>query len=415
MSDALNKNKGSFIETVLIIVMLYMSGSIFFVSFYYSQCCILIFVFMTAVYIMHGGLRQMSKNVVFSIILLALCILTVIIINNTDKYYSYIAVFLQLLMAAEFAEIYGFERFKKLYVKIISVFAVVSLIGYAITVLRPTVMLLFPKTDGEASLDYYNAIIHVFASARGYSRFVPFLRNSGIFWEPGAYQAFLNLGILFFLDDLNPDDLNRKSLFGFFCMILAVLTTFSTTGYILLFILLLSYIKKTSFLWKRNTVIFIAVIIGFALFLVFINKRGLGFDFMGQKITDEISDKTYGSRLDLSDISIIVERPLGFLGISFETFSGQYGGAANSILNTAICLGLPFTVILIFWYCCFASKCFEGKSLVAIVFLTAVFLTESLIWRPVFLILAWYGAIYKPLQQTDLSGEKNENINSKLC
>lgn len=185
MSDALNKNKGSFIETVLIIAMLYMSGSIFFVSFYYSQCCILIFVFMTAVYIMHGGLRQMSKNVVFSIILLALCILTVIIINNTDKYSSYIAVFLQLLMAAEFAEIYGFERFKKIYVKIISVFAVVSLIGYAITVLSPTVMLLFPKTDGDASLDYYNAIIHVFASARGYSRFVPFLRNSGIFWEPG--------------------------------------------------------------------------------------------------------------------------------------------------------------------------------------------------------------------------------------
>ena len=56
-----------------------------------------------------------------------------------------------------------------------------------------------------------------------------FERNNGVFWEPGAFQAFLNLGIAIAL--LLPGLRHRGVAVSILLAVLA--TTFSTTGYIL--------------------------------------------------------------------------------------------------------------------------------------------------------------------------------------
>jgi hypothetical protein len=61
-----------------------------------------------------------------------------------------------------------------------------------------------------------------------------FLRNSGMFWEPGVFSNYLILAILFVLPCLK--DINK---FKFFIIVFTVVTTFSTSGYIILFTIFL--------------------------------------------------------------------------------------------------------------------------------------------------------------------------------
>lgn len=61
-------------------------------------------------------------------------------------------------------------------------------------------------------------------------------RNCGAFWEPGMYAVFLNLALLINLYVNNTKILSVKNL----SFITATITTFSTTGYIVLFIIIIS-------------------------------------------------------------------------------------------------------------------------------------------------------------------------------
>ena len=63
------------------------------------------------------------------------------------------------------------------------------------------------------------------------------IRNGGIFWEPGVYQIFLNLAVLF---ELFIEERPRKRYLFAYCV--ALLSTFSTTGYIAFFWMILMYI-----------------------------------------------------------------------------------------------------------------------------------------------------------------------------
>ena len=60
-------------------------------------------------------------------------------------------------------------------------------------------------------------------------------RNSGMFWEAGAFACYICLAFLFYLGSIKM--LFKKHLFKVVVILLALITTYSTTGYIVLFIL----------------------------------------------------------------------------------------------------------------------------------------------------------------------------------
>ena len=78
-------------------------------------------------------------------------------------------------------------------------------------------------------------------------------RNAGMFWEPGILQAYLN--ILFFLE-LSFFNKNRVLLF---LIIIAIISTYSTTGLFLLIIQLIYFTQKN----YKNTLapIFFAILV----------------------------------------------------------------------------------------------------------------------------------------------------------
>lgn len=385
-----NSKSKNLIFGLLITLLIYMSGSVFFTSFNYSQACLLVFSVVMFFYFTNEHKNILSNQIVVHFLLFVAFMLLTILLSAVTNYSSYIAIFLQLVMSYAFIAICDFDDFKKIYVKIMLILAVVSLPCFLIILINPTFMLLFPKTVGQVSTDYYNAIIYVFQSAKGFSYFVPFQRNNGIFWEPGAYQAFLNLALLFLFSDYNEDSNKKYYIISIFIFSLTIITTGSTTGILLLLFIVFSNFNKLNLIFsKRPLLMFLLVIAAFAI-IIYINREGLVLDTLLKKISNEFSNGTFLSRVDIFDINILLN-PSSWLGMSFEKFSAQYGGAANSILHTAICLGIPFTTILLSMYYKFSRRVFENSSFVMVISLIIIFSSESLIWRPLFLILAWYG------------------------
>lgn len=103
-------------------------------------------------------------------------------------------------------------------------------------------------------------------------------RNSGMFWEPGAFAGYIVAVLLLFAN--HPEQLFRQYRRHFLILTLTLLTTTSTTGYVTYLFLLLCYILKGS---KNKLYAFL--IIGFvAAASVFAFMK---LDFLGQKIQKE--------------------------------------------------------------------------------------------------------------------------------
>jgi len=125
-------------------------------------------------------------------------------------------------------------------------------------------------------------------------------RNSGPFWEPGAYAVFLNIAFLFNI--INTGKLfNRKNIL----FIAAIITTFSTAGYIALAAIFGGYYTiKRGFLNKVLVVILV-------IFSGYLFSR---LEFLEKKINQniDIAEETTSSRFGsaLADYKLFVESPL---------------------------------------------------------------------------------------------------------
>ena len=138
------------------------------------------------------------------------------------------------------------------------------------------------------------------------------LRNCGPFWEPGAYQGFLNLAITLLILTNNIRD--KKFWINIAILIVTIITTFSTGGYIVLFfnLLLLIYMEKNV---SQFTKFFVCLFLLSLSISVFFNVN-----FMYEKIKDD------SNRLGVTSggLSPLINLILG------------YGYAAQSIANSKI-------------------------------------------------------------------------------
>lgn len=72
-------------------------------------------------------------------------------------------------------------------------------------------------------------------------------RNSGMFWEPGAFAGYLVLALLFLLANKNDRSVKKKTV-----LTIALLTTQSTTGYLAFFILIFIYVFQNKFIKNKH-------------------------------------------------------------------------------------------------------------------------------------------------------------------
>ena len=112
-----------------------------------------------------------------------------------------------------------------------------------------------------------------------------FTRNSGPFWEAGAFQGFILLALLMLLYDVDKGMIKGQRRKWFFLLfVITIMTTGSTTGYILLVAVLFTQWKQVKALFSElpSRMKYISVVLIVFTVVVFIVQSG------------NISEKFYG-------------------------------------------------------------------------------------------------------------------------
>ena len=225
------------------------------------------------------------------------------------------------------------------------------------------------------------------------------IRPNGFFFEPGVFQLYLNL-FLYLSLFVYKNRLNT-------CFaIIGVLLTKSSTGLLILAIILgwyfiRHYINKGSLL-KR----FMRLIIASILFLGFVF---LAWDNINNKIHGEYSGSFLARQYDtVTGFNVAAANPI--LGVGFK-YDNYYASAeklgfkdtvftgestrnrdnTNGIMMLFYSVGTPLALIFVFGL--FRHKLLNDKFLVALVIFISLF-TESLVFTPFFLLFIFSGLTY---------------------
>ncbi len=230
----------------------------------FGKICMLFY----AIYLFHKHGYRFQTSIPWNIVL----ILFVWAILQVIKYHTVSAYFLIRLMNILFAvviiKVYGTKSIY-LFEYVVSKLSVISLFGWGLVLVFPDLMLELSKLSPIESYGLVeNGSFFVFGISDS-SEIVR--RNLGFAWEPGRFGSILSIGLFF---NLIVYDFKLKKNRHFWYIVLAILSSQSTTAYMGLIFVLSFYVynKKRKFLYKMLPIF----IIGFFCLIQL--------DFMGEKI-----------------------------------------------------------------------------------------------------------------------------------
>ena len=275
-----------------------------------------------------------------------------------------------------------------IYFNVIYYIAIISLFGFMLNCLGVNMPI---KIDENTySIFIYNQNLpHITETG---------LRNSGMFWEPGAFAIYLNLALLLFTGNLKL--LFKKRKWRVIIIITALITTFSTTGYFLFFIILLHYYLLES---RKNKIVSIFVATIFLIFsgylfksLPFLKDKALAqYENAQNKDINEFSPDRLGALL--FDLHYIKKNPITGNGYHVSTRYVDHPwladlelGHGNGFSNFLASMGIASMIFYLFYILKFTPY---NKFLVLTIVILAL-QGEQLLNFPLFLALPFIFKTY---------------------
>lgn len=347
--------------------------------------------------IINRRLNPITLNITTATLVCMPFVLVLGMLINYDfvNWITYTSLFITILTAYYVTLNIDFDIYFKTYTQIMIVIASISLV---FTILNPIIsqmnISIFPIVEGQTAA-YRNMFIYLYPLVGKY-------RNTGIFWEPGAFQVFLNIALIYSLFNRN----NKNKILNVIILILTVLSTKSSQGYITLGIILIAYIisKKES---KFNYIVSLGVLI--VLLLVFSNESILM--NLQEKIFlfDRNASSLQRFHSTNADIFMILSNPLTGVGYLNHTnllqeYSMNIGYNivvnANTITYTAAIFGIPLASFLIYGIYKF-SRIYSNNinsGLLLISAIMSLFIAQNFMEKIILYILIFYGFNNKATQ-----------------
>ncbi|MEC7646424.1 MAG: O-antigen ligase family protein [Bacteroidota bacterium] len=225
-------------------------------------------------------------------------------------------------------------------------------------------------------------------------------RNSGIFWEPGILQGYLN--ILFFLEF----SVFKRNKILLVLIAAAILSTYSTTGLFLLMIQLIYFLQKE---FKKNIALVLIMIICIPFYILLSSN-------MNEKIYGEGESSFQKRLIDLTQpLFIAFQNPLTGVGLDIDSFQKvreefyinsnlnnvlrQIGieqksettskGSTNSVMYMLAGMGFPTAILFIFMF--IKQQIVKKDRFIWFVITFFTVMSEPLLLRPFFFIFILSG------------------------
>jgi hypothetical protein len=221
-------------------------------------------------------------------------------------------------------------------------------------------------------------------------------RNSGLFWEAGAYACFLGFALFFFLNSSEDNPLSASRKYKCAFLVLSILSTLSTIAPLIILISFLPRICKKAFKLKYTILQFCGLILALLLF------AGASFTLASKlSLSSNIStiDRSVGTQVDLA---LATENPL--IGLGYEhyelSFRQQalsrgaiYPTSTNSFLGRAAIFGFPFAALTFLPVLFFVRKLgYDSATGISFLALYAIlFSSQGLVNHPLFLAMSFLG------------------------
>lgn len=285
------------------------------------------------------------------------------------------------------------KKFTKVFIQVLTVFEIHALIsfGFSFFIQQPYLQDIV-RGGGNQIYQTFHYIFFFKLDTNLVSAFgVNFIRNAGLFWEPGILQFYMNL-LLFHQLFVRETSLSKILL-----TIFVILTTYSTSGFIIMTLILL-YKFKSVLSIRRFPILFLFTIISVILLYPIINENIIS---KMQRVSGWVRIFDI-----LQSIYIIKDYPIAGIGITLEvyeklqlTYTSVFGflmvditGNTNSIFRMLIFFGVPLGSFFI--YALYRQNVLLKQNRKFIFLILLIFLSsQPLIFNPFYLFLISNGII----------------------
>ncbi len=344
-------NKKTLVQYVLIFLMMISQGSHLY-SLYKNYMPLLILGVCSLLLIKDTHL--ITRDIIFLCAVLFFTVCFVRLINHGGVGVTVLFEYTSKLLIMYMAYSYDKERFPLRFVRVVYFYAVTSLIFYSISQVSPDAVKAltpFHIYSRYYKTEFHGLLLYVLREAE-------VERNTGIFMEPGLYQIALCTGLyllLFYQQAVGLEQ--RKRIRYIFILMLTLITTKSTSGYLGLLLLISVYIMSKKDRMKGK----ILKLIGLSMFILGINyvispSSSIIKEHFIDKVVDESKRVTLNASSGMYRMQAVEtcketigEYPLGIgYDRTHERLLSKYPGASGAALAIDImALGiLPILVIV---------------------------------------------------------------------
>lgn len=378
----------SFNQYILFFITIVLSGSIIPFVFFegYSPLLAMHLLILLVFFLLKIKTVKTHYSSIFFISFVIIFLLAHYFIKGSNVYLStYVGLIMRFLIAFLITHIISFDVFIKKYVNIITAIVLISLIFYFGGIIFPTLVQKLPISYNDAGTGYRHAYIYFYQGIFSWN-----YRNSGIFWEGGAFQLYINLALMFRMFYLNKTFGRDK--FLTLVLIFGIATTLSTVGILILLIQLYSVLKKKRPL-IRYTLYFIGIttiLLSGAINTLFLSK------FSTQSASG--SERLIGI---MTDLNIFIRNPIlgagfEFIELNFKNIAYGYGSlvpsSTNSFTGSLALYGLIFTMVISITLLklCFLINKKKREQIVSLITLALILSTQGVIFQLMFICLMFY-------------------------
>lgn len=287
------------------------------------------------------------------------------------------------------------EKFAEYYIKCLYGICLISIPCFLIAIFNPDLA----YTLCQPGYNWQVPVGYSFFYTWGWNGVI-FHRNSGIFWEPGAFQGFIILALLMLLyENDNCVVKNRKLKLLIFS--LTILTTQSSTGYILLVLIFVTQWQKIEDIFGdinnviRNLIVAVVIIGTIAIIVSSGNISSKLTNASTNSAAIRFSDLIGGGRMVLKG---------GLFGLGETTTRSSYRALFGVNENDSVGLvamtytyGILFAVYYIYMMVRGVKNFFRIKKNLDIAVIVSTFvilhLTEGLWWLPVYIAIPVIGIL----------------------
>lgn len=367
-----------------ILMVVLMSGTAFF-TLLNDKICLVILAIGTLAVLYFKKYISKYNIIVFCMLSILILLNSLINISNHISIVKLGSLLLKLFCTMIICSNIDKKTFKRFYINIIEVMCIISLICFSLSYIIQFKQ--FPLYRYQIISGQY----FMFSFYHTWGWQTAFNRNAGMFWEPGAFEIYINIALIFLLDN---NSIEKKDIFKVVLFIITIITTKSTTGYLVLLLVLIymiainlrKIIKEKD---KKITYAVIAIVL-FSCCLIYLNKN---------VIINKISGSNASYNIRMRDLyvtsSLISNKPLvgyGYYSEKYINLLAHYNIINNSNGLLYFCGMFGLIILVIFFI--LMNKNFKNildkfSPILFMAIIIIMYLSEYVILMPFFMLFLY--------------------------